>query len=86
VDAALSCGIHSGDDPAWRGAGTVRLTVDAKDLFCTGPKGGEGSLFFGLTSDHPPKAANAQVMLTGGIMAKRPTAASAKAPTRAPAY
>jgi hypothetical protein len=52
----------------------------------TGPKGGESSLFFGLASDHPPKAANAQVMLTGGIMAKRTTAVTAKAPTRAPAY
>ena len=52
----------------------------------TGPKGGESSLFFGLTSDHPPKAANAQVLLTGGIMAKRPSTATARAPTRTPAY
>ena len=52
----------------------------------TGPKGGESSLFFGVTSDHPPKAGNAQVLLVGGIMAKKHTTATAKAPTQMPGY
>jgi hypothetical protein len=64
----------------------VTLTFRKQICVGTGPKGGESSLFFGLTSDHPPKAATAQVQLLGGIMAKRHTTAVAKAPTRAPAY
>ena len=64
----------------------VTLTFRKSICVGTGAGGGEGSLFFGLTSDHAPKAANAQVMLVGGVMAKRQHTATAKAPTRAPAY
>jgi hypothetical protein len=64
----------------------ITLTFRTSICVGTGPGGGESSLFFGLTSDHAPKAANAQVMLVGGVMAKRQHTATAKAPTRAPAY
>lgn len=62
------------------------MTFSKRICVGTGPKGGDCSFFFGLTSDHPPKAAHAQILLVGGIMAKRPSAATVKAPTRAPAY
>ena len=64
------------------------ITVTFRKRVCvgTGPGGGESSFFFGLTSDHASKASTAQVLLVGGVMAKRETTTSAKAPTRAPAY
>jgi hypothetical protein len=64
----------------------VTFTFRKRICVGTGPGGGESSLFFGLTSDHAPKAATAQVMLVGGVMAKRESTATAKAPARAPAY
>jgi hypothetical protein len=64
----------------------VTFTFRKRICVGTGPGGGESSFFFGLTSDHAPKAATAQVMLVGGVMAKREFTATAKAPTRAPAY
>jgi hypothetical protein len=64
----------------------VTFTFRKRICVGTGPGGGESSLFFGLTSDHPPKTANAQVMLVGGVLAKRESTASVKAPTRAPSY
>ncbi|MEA3027494.1 MAG: hypothetical protein QOF91_2779 [Alphaproteobacteria bacterium] len=64
----------------------VTFTFRKRICVGTGPGGGESSLFFGLTSDHPPKATTARVMLVGGVMAKRESTATAKAPTRAPAY
>jgi hypothetical protein len=64
----------------------VTFTFRKRICVGTGPGGGESSLFFGLTSDHPPKAATAQVMLVGGVLAKRESTASVKAPTRAPSY
>ena len=79
------------------GAGTIGLskaeragsgvTFIFRKSICvgTGPGGGESSLFFGLTSDHPPKAATAQLQIAGGPP-KGATVVTAKAPTRAPAY
>ena len=64
----------------------VTFTFRKRICVGTGPGGGESSLFFGLTSDHPPKAATAQVVLVGGVLSKRESTATVKAPTRAPAY
>lgn len=80
------------------GAGTVGLakaerigsgvTFTFRKRVCvgTGPGGGAGSFFFGLTSDHPPKQAIAQVLVVGGVMARRESTSMVTAPTRAPAY
>ncbi len=64
----------------------VNFTFRKSICVGTGPGGGESSFFFGLTSDHPPKASNAQVLLTAGVMSKRTSTATAKAPTRTPGY
>lgn len=64
----------------------VNVTFRKPICVGTGPGGGESSFFFGLTSDHPPRDSSAQVLLTAGVLSKRTSTATAKAPTRAPAY
>jgi hypothetical protein len=64
----------------------VNLTFRKSICVGTGPGGGESSFLFGLTSDHPPRESSAQVVLTAGVMSKRTSTATAKAPARAPAY
>ncbi len=64
------------------------ITFTFRNRICvgTGPGGGQSSYFFGVTSDHPPKAGDVQVLLVGGNNAKRETTAIAKAPSRTPKY